>query len=130
MAKVDADGTELATEEDVTKVIGKKQLKDLLSLLDDIDDTTAESRKKATDAVEDLRVNKHVHVDKWAVGVIRYLRKLTTEKMADKIDVLEYYLDASGLTDKAKKVQRLPLDGDHQRQAPKGNVTPMRQAAE
>ena len=64
-------------------------------------------------------MEKHVHVDKWALGVVEHLRGIeTTEKMADKIDILLYYLDASGLTDRAKKAQRLDLGNSGRRQAP------------
>jgi 3-deoxy-D-arabino-heptulosonate 7-phosphate (DAHP) synthase class II len=77
-------------------------------------------------------MEKHVHVDKWALGIVEQLRQIeTTEKMADKIDVLMYYLDASGLTDKAKKAQRLDLGDSAHRQPPPAakNVTPIRQQA-
>lgn len=129
--KVDHDGTEQVTAEEVTRAITGPQLRTLLKLIDEIDDETAESRKRVKDAIEDLRMKKHVHVDKWGLGVLKYLRKLDTETMADKLDVLEFYIDASGLRDKAAKVKRLPLDGGDQRQVPgDGKVTPIRQAAE
>jgi len=124
---------EMVTEEEVTKPITPKQLKDLLKVRDEARDDTAEARKKVGDAIEKLRMEKHVHVDKWALGVVAHLRGIeTTEKMADKIDILLYYLDASGLTDRAKKAQRLDLGDSASRQAPPSgkNVTPIRQAAE
>lgn len=129
--KVGADGTEQVTEEEVTKPITPSALKSLLKLIDDIDDETAESRKRVKDAIEELRVKKHIHVDTYALGILKKLRSLTTEKMAEKLDIIDYYIDASGLRDKAAKVQKLPLDGGDQRHLPgDGKVTPIRQAAE
>ncbi len=133
MAKVGEDGTEQVTEEEVTRPINATQLKALLKLREELRDDTAEARKKVNDAIEKLRMEKHVHVDKWALGIVEHLRGIeTTEKMADKIDILLYYLDASGLTDRAKKAQRLDLGDSASRQAPpskdKGNVTTLRAA--
>jgi hypothetical protein len=131
--KTGENNEEMVTEEEVTKPITPTQLKALLKVRDEARDETAEARKKVNDAIEKLRMEKHVHVDKWALGIIEQLRQIeTTEKMADKIDLLMYYLDASGLTDKAKKAQRLDLgDSAHRQPPPQGkNVTPIRQAAE
>ena len=123
---------EMVTEDEVTKPITATQLKALLKLREELRDDTAEARKKVNDAIEKLRMEKHVHVDKWALGIVEHLRGIeTTEKMADKIDILLYYLDASGLTDRAKKAQRLDLSDSASRQAPtkdKGNVTTLRAA--
>ena len=132
-SKTGDSGHEEVTEDEVTRPITPKQLKDLLKVRDEARDETAEARKKVNDAIEKLRMEKHVHVDKWALGVVEHLRGIeTTEKMADKIDILLYYLDASGLTDRAKKAQRLDLGDSSSRQAPPSgkNVTPIRQAAE
>jgi hypothetical protein len=132
-SKTGDSGHEEVTEDEVTKPITGTQLKALLKLREELRDDTAEARKKVNDAIEKLRMEKHVHVDKWALGIVEQLRKIeTTEKMADKIDILLYYLDASGLTDKAKKAQRLDLGDSAHRQAPPSakNVTPIRQAAE
>ena len=131
--KTGENNEEMVTEEEVTKPITPSQLKALLKVRDEARDETAEARKKVGDAIEKLRMEKHVHVDKWALGVVEHLRGIeTTEKMADKIDILLYYLDASGLTDRAKKAQRLDLGDSSSRQAPPSgkNVTPIRQAAE
>ena len=132
MGKTGDSGHEEVTEDEVTRPITPKQLKDLLKVRDEARDDTAEARKKVGDAIEKLRMEKHVHVDKWALGIIEHLRGIeTTEKMADKIDILLYYLDASGLTDRAKKAQRLDLGDSASRQAPtkdKGNVTTLRAA--
>lgn len=132
--KVGADGTEQVTEEEVTKPITPRQLKDLLKVRDEARDDAAEARAKVNEAIENLRIQKHVHVNKRALRIIEQLRELTTEKLADEIDTLLYYLDASGLTDRAKKAQRLPLDDAASRQPPPdGKVTPIRghaQAAE
>ena len=131
-SKTGDSGHEDVTEDEVTRPITPKQLKDLLKVRDEARDDTAEARKKVGDAIEKLRMEKHVHVDKWALGVVEHLRGIeTTEKMADKIDILLYYLDASGLTDRAKKAQRLDLGDSASRQAPtkdKGNVTTLRAA--
>ena len=131
-SKTGDSGHEEVTEDEVTRPITPKQLKDLLKVRDEARDDTAEARKKVGDAIEKLRMEKHVHVDKWALGIIEHLRGIeTTEKMADKIDILLYYLDASGLTDRAKKAQRLDLGDSASRQAPtkdKGNVTTLRAA--
>ena len=132
-SKTGDSGYEEVTEDEVTKPITPAQLKALLKVRDEARDETAEARKKVNDAIEKLRMEKHVHVDKWALGVVEHLRGIeTTEKMADKIDILLYYLDASGLTDRAKKAQRLDLGDSSSRQAPPSgkNVTPIRQAAE
>ena len=132
-SKTGDSGHEEVTEDEVTKPITPAQLKALLKVRDEARDETAEARKKVNDAIEKLRMEKHVHVDKWALGVVEHLRGIeTTEKMADKIDILLYYLDASGLTDRAKKAQRLDLGDSSSRQAPPSgkNVTPIRQAAE
>ena len=130
--KTGENNEEMVTEEEVTKPITPSQLKALLKVRDEARDDTAEARKKVGDAIEKLRMEKHVHVDKWALGIIEHLRGIeTTEKMADKIDILLYYLDASGLTDRAKKAQRLDLGDSASRQAPtkdKGNVTTLRAA--
>ena len=131
-SKTGDSGHEEVTEDEVIKPIIPTQLKALLRVRDDARDETAEARKKVNDAIEKLRMEKHVHVDKWALGVVEHLRVIeTTEKMADKIDILLYYLDASGLTDRAKKAQRLDLGDSASRQAPtkdKGNVTTLRAA--
>ena len=130
--KTGENNEEMVTEEEVTKPITPSQLKALLKVRDEARDEAAEARAKVNEAIEKLRMEKHVHVDKWALGVVEHLRGIeTTEKMADKIDILLYYLDASGLTDRAKKAQRLDLGDGASRQAPSGkNVTPIRQAAE
>jgi hypothetical protein len=130
--KVGEDGTEQVTEQEIIRPITPGQLKTLLKVRDEARDETAEARKKVNDAIEKLRMEKHVHVDKWALGIVEQLRQIeTTEKMADKIDILMYYLDASGLTDKAKKAQRLDLGDSAHRQAPGRDpkVTPIRQQA-
>ena len=133
-SKTGDSGHEEVTEDEVTKPITGTQLKALLKLREELRDETAESRKKVNDAIEKLRMEKHVHVDKWALGIVEHLRGIeTTEKMADKIDILLYYLDASGLTDRAKKAQRLDLGDSGSRQPPPARdpkVTPIRQAAE
>ena len=131
--KTGENNEEMVTEEEVTKPITPSQLKALLKVRDEARDEAAEARAKVNEAIEKLRMEKHVHVDKWALGVVEHLRGIeTTEKMADKIDILLYYLDASGLTDRAKKAQRLDLGDSSSRQAPPSgkNVTPIRQAAE
>ena len=133
MAKAGENNEEMVTEDEVTKPITPKQLKDLLKVRDEARDEAAEARAKVNEAIEKLRMEKHVHVDKWALGVVEHLRGIeTTEKMADKIDILLYYLDASGLTDRAKKAQRLDLGDSAHRHAPptkdKGNVTTLRAA--
>ena len=131
--KTGENNEEMVTEEEVTKPITPSQLKALLKVRDEARDEAAEARAKVNEAIEKLRMEKHVHVDKWALGVVEHLRGIeTTEKMADKIDILLYYLDASGLTDRAKKAQRLDLGDSGHRQAPPSgkNVTPIRQAAE
>ena len=129
--KTGENNEEMVTEEEVTKPITPSQLKALLKVRDEAMDEAAEARAKVNEAIEKLRMEKHVHVDKWALGVVEHLRGIeTTEKMADKIDILLYYLDASGLTDRAKKAQRLDLGDSASRQAPSGkNVTPIRQQA-
>ena len=128
----DENNEEMVTEEEVTKPINATQLKALLKVRDEARDEAAEARAKVNEAIEKLRMEKHVHVDKWALGIVEHLRGIeTTEKMADKIDILLYYLDASGLTDRAKKAQRLDLGDSASRQAPtkdKGNVTTLRAA--
>ena len=130
--KTGENNEEMVTEEEVTKPITPSQLKALLKVRDEARDEAAEARAKVNEAIEKLRMEKHVHVDKWALGVVEHLRGIeTTEKMADKIDILLYYLDASGLTDRAKKAQRLDLGDSASRQAPtkdKGNVTTLRAA--
>jgi hypothetical protein len=124
------DGTEQATEKEIVKQINASQLKELLRLGDEVADDAAEGRKTVKEAIENLRMKKHIHVDPWALARIRDLRELSAEKLADRIGVLEFYLDISGLTDKAKRAQRLPLDGKPQAPAEvkDGKVTQLRAA--
>jgi hypothetical protein len=80
----------------------KKLLKDLRGQAEDI----AEIRGEMGAAVKDAVDNKHLH--KKAFADVRRLDKLSAEKLADHLDHFLYYLDVTGLSDRAKSAQRLP----------------------
>lgn len=122
--KTGPDGTEQVTAAEVEKNIPPKKLKELLNNLDraqeDIDELRGGMGGVMTAAVEKY------HLDKKMIGWIRQLRRLSAEKLADKLAKFNYYLDASGLSDKAKSAQRLPLDEEAGEAEPSATVTPIR----
>ena len=55
---------------------------------------------------------EHDHLHKKAFTIIRSLDRLEPEKLAELLSALEYYLDISGLQQRAESAQRLPMDDD------------------
>lgn len=72
---------------------------------------------------------KH-HLDRWAFNIVTYLDRQEPERLKDKIENLLLYLDSSGLTERAAKVERLG-DGDEDEEGEEEsgakNVRPFRQ---
>lgn len=131
--KIGHDGTEQVTEKEVVKQVNGTQLKALLKLAEEVADDAADGRKKVKDAINELREKKHVHVDQWCFGKIKELKELSAESLADRLDNFQFYLDISGLTDKAKRASRLALDrgttaGETAALKGDGKVTPLRAA--
>lgn len=90
--------------------IGQKKLKSLLaaarSAAEDSHEITSSLGGKIASAVE----NDHLH--KKAFSTLRMMDKLTPEKLRNYWDTLEYYVDISGLGDRAASAPALPLDGE------------------
>lgn len=110
-----------------TQIVGQINQKKLRSLMADCRSAYKDSREingeigaKIKDAVE----NENLH--KKAFATIRSLDRMEPEKLADFLDTFEYYLDISGLKDRAAKVMKMDFDDDGQGEgAPKsGSVTP------
>ena len=102
MAKKRKTGTEEAAQ------IGEKKLRQLLkeakSASQDAHEITSSLGGKIASAVE----NDHLH--KKAFATLRMLDKMTPEKLADYWDTLLYYMDISGLDERAKSAPRLSLE--------------------
>jgi hypothetical protein len=117
--KVGDDGTEQVTEREMQKQIPPKKFKELLNKLDQAEDDMEELRGGMGGAI--TAVTEKYHLDKQILGWIRKLRRMSPEKLADKLAHFEYLLDISGLSDRAKSAQRLGL-GDEAPAADSGRA--------
>jgi hypothetical protein len=129
--KGSGDKKEAAKPSDVSQQIGQKKLRTLLRAANDAHKDQREIAgglgQKIADAVE----NEHLH--KKAFSTLRMADRMTPEKLADWWDTLQYYIDVSGLAERAASAPRLRLEPDAEEDdADKGKVTPIRpqQAAE
>lgn len=100
--------TENATAVEVEKKISGAKLKALLkaqrSGQDDIDEIKGKMGKPVAEAVEKYNLNTKMF------GWIKQLDRMAPERLADNIDDFLHMLDASGLSDRAKTAQRLPIE--------------------
>lgn len=87
--------------------INSTQIKKLLSKLrghqDNIDEQKGSMGGAVNAAVEKFNLNKKMF------GWIRWLNKLSPEKLATNLDDLDQLLDVSGLNERAMSVPKLPL---------------------
>jgi hypothetical protein len=110
-----------AKPSEVTEQIGQKKLKALLKAATEAYKEGREIAgtigQKIGEAVENDRLHRK------AFSVLRGMDRMTPEKLADFWDTLQFYVDASGLGERAKAALRLPLDaGDDDDDATEGNV--------
>lgn len=101
--------------------ISQKKLKTLLaecrSAYKDTREINGELGAKIKDAIE----NENLH--KKAFATIRSLDRMEPEKLADFLDMFEYYLDISGLKKRAEDVMKMDFNDDGQGEG-KSNVAP------
>ena len=102
------EGTEQATSADVEKKIPprvlQKLMKDIRIGQDDIDSVRGTMGSAVAKATEKYSFNKKMF------GWIRQLDRMSPEKLNDNLADHEYMLDASGLNERAKNAQRLPIE--------------------
>jgi hypothetical protein len=91
---------------DVTKLTPANTLKSLLRLAARIKEKNDENASELSTAVSSARERNHLHLGAWRE--IKKLWKLSPEKLAEHLEHFAYYLDASGLSDKAKTAPRIP----------------------
>lgn len=102
------DATEAATADELEKKIPAKVLKDYLKAARTCTgeiDTIRDKLGKATG-----KLSEKYTVNSKMLGWIKQLDKMPAEKLADNLADLEYMLDVSGLNDRAKSAQRLPIE--------------------
>lgn len=101
-----SDG-EAAKPSETLLAIPASKLKSLMkrkrSTVKDVAELTGTMAQAIADAVE------NDHLNRSAFAVICRLDRMEPEKLADWLDHFDHMLDASGLLDRAKQVQRLGL---------------------
>lgn len=109
-----------------TQIVGQINQKKLRSLMADCRSAYKDAREingelgaKIKDAIE----NENLH--KKAFAIVRTLDRMEAEKLADTLEMVDYYLDISGLRERAAKVMKMNFEDDGQGEgAPKTNVAP------
>lgn len=103
MAKKPAEPVAERTTAFTPAPVLKKLLKDSRELGNDVE-KISEGYGLAVRAAVD---KKHLH--KKAYNTIRSLDRMTPEKLADFMEHFDYYFEASGLEERAKAAERLPM---------------------
>ena len=55
------------------------------------------------------RAEQHDNLHRWAFGVLQQMNRQTPEKLADSWEKLQFYVESSGLGERAKSAPRLEL---------------------
>lgn len=115
MAKpVAEDSTENVTAEEVKRPISGGKLKEVLKARRQ----AREDRKSINDNLATKVgevVGDKLYLDRVMFPVVEKLFNMKDERLAYHLDNLMHMLDVSGISDRAKKVGRLPIDGDKPR---------------
>src|SRR5271156_2813456 len=109
------DQTERAKSSDVTKLISAGLLRRLLKSQDgqqDQLDSLKESASTIKSAMgEDIKKYQTKHsLDKAMFAFVRKLYKMSDERLAYHLPNLTYYLEASGIDERARNAPPLPMD--------------------
>lgn len=102
MAKPAKTPTQEAVQIGATKL--KNLLKAAMSAAQDSHEITSSLGGKIASAVE----NDHLH--KKAFGTLRMMNKMTPERLSDYWDTLQFYVDISGLGERAASAPKLRLE--------------------
>lgn len=120
MAKVNDDGTENATSEEVIKPISGGKLKEVLRVRRTAREQRQEINKSVSEQISELVGDKNL--DRVMLPTVEKLFNMKDERLALHLDNLLYMLDASGITARADKVAKLPLSDTRKGASGGGNV--------
>ena len=102
------DGTEHTTAEEVLKPLNDTRMKEILkarrTARDDRKHINTELAKKISEVVGDK-----FYLDRTMLPTVEKLFNMKDERLAYHLDNLLFMLDVSGISDRAKKIARLPL---------------------
>jgi predicted alpha/beta-fold hydrolase len=107
MARKPKPPTEAAKPSDVTKVISTNKLKNLLKEKRAAKKDTAEIAGALGQKIANAVESDHLH--RKAFNVISQLDMMEAEKIRDFLDNFEYYLDVSGIKERADAVNPMDL---------------------
>lgn len=125
MSKQSEDGTEKVTAEETLKPISGNKLKQILKVRRDARDDRKGINENVAAKISEIVGDRYL--DKTVLPVVEKLANMKDERLAYHLDNLLFYLDASGVSDRAKKVGRLPLEENNGEEG--GNVRHLRRAA-
>jgi Ran GTPase-activating protein (RanGAP) involved in mRNA processing and transport len=95
--------------ETTEKQIGSKKL---IALLREVTSTTADMQELSGSLNERIgHAVEHDHLHKKAFSTLRVMDRMTPEKLADYWDTLQFYVDASGLGERAASAPAFNLSG-------------------
>lgn len=103
-----------------------KKLKALLKTAEHTKTNMQELAGELGQQIKDAVEKDHLH--RKAFSVLRTMDRMTPEKLADFWDTLQYYVDVSGIGERAKSAPRMAFDAegngeDDEAEGAKGNVT-------
>lgn len=87
---------------------GERKLKQLLKTANESHKNMQEISGTLGQQIADAVENNHLH--KKAFATLRSMDRMTPQKLADFWDTLQYYVDISGLGDRAASAPKLPMD--------------------
>ncbi len=101
---------EMAEPSETSEQIGERKLRQLIkdarTAYKDVREIAGSFGAKVASAVE------HDHLHRKAFSVCKTADRMEPEKLAEFLDALDYYLDASGLRERATSAPRMPM-GDN-----------------
>ncbi len=101
---------EIADPSETSEQISERKLRQLIkdkrTAYKDMREIAGGIGAKVRSAVE------HDNLDTWAFNICTRLDRMENEKIAAKLDALDYYLDATGMRERAASAPRMPM-GDN-----------------
>lgn len=110
--------TDRVKPSEVSRQIGARKLRELIATACAASNDMREIAGSLGAEIKDAAENHHLHKKAFAAD------RMEPEKLAEFLDCLDYYLDVTGLRDRASKVQRLPMGDEDENPEQADNVKP------
>ncbi len=106
--KKDAETTEAVKPSEVEQQIAPKKLKALLKTSNEAFKNTREIAGELGQKIAEAVEKDHLH--RKAFAILKGFDRMTPEKLSDVWETLNYYMDVSGLAERAKSALKMNFD--------------------